>query len=176
MRACTHMCSYVPSNKRTPANPHLHQSCPCASLQLQPNPLSFRPSPAGTAPGAAQGPFPASMLPMRIDPDRVHNFLVPGDYAIRLLVACKALIFYTYNKDNEVGVGWVHRTWQGAPHMGRVCRTWAGCAAHGLGTPHMGWVRRAWAGCAAHGQGAPHMAGCIAHGWVRRTWLCRDST
>ena len=42
------------------------------------------------------------MLPMRTDPDRVHNYLVPGSYTIRLLSICHSLVFYTYNKDNEV--------------------------------------------------------------------------
>ena len=49
-----------------------------------------------------QWPYHPSMMPMRTDPDRVHNYLAPGAYTIRLLSQCTPLIFYTYNKDNEV--------------------------------------------------------------------------
>jgi len=57
--------------------------CPCSQARTLSSvhaahalrPRSCSQLPALSALAAKQGPFPASMLPMRSDPDRVHNYL-----------------------------------------------------------------------------------------------------
>lgn len=39
---------------------------------------------------------------IRTDPERIHNFLAPGSYEIRMLALNKALVFYTHAPDGQV--------------------------------------------------------------------------